>query len=202
MSIYTKIVFLLIFTPLFVFAELDETLQSQLLSMAEADQLVRKQLGEAGWDKAPKELHAKLSKVDQENTEKLKAILNERAWFSLDEVGKEGIGAAFLIIQHSPDREFQKTMLPILKESYLKDEGVSGQEVALLTDRVLIHMGQKQLYGTQADIKNGEISFLPISNEELVDQRRSEMNLPPMDFYKKLLEEMYGLKEHPEIDLN
>ena len=93
-------------------------------------------------------------------------------------------------------------MLSILKESYLKDEGVSGQEVALLTDRVLIHMGQKQLYGTQADIKNGEISFLPISDEELVDQRRSEMNLPPMAFYKKLLEEMYGIKEHPEIDLN
>ncbi|WP_407819237.1 DUF6624 domain-containing protein [Shewanella algae] len=35
------------------------------------DQSARKQLGEAGWDRAPKNLHTKLSTVDHENTKKL-----------------------------------------------------------------------------------------------------------------------------------
>ena len=197
-----RLLFLLLLIPSFANAEIDKVLQSQLLEMAKLDQSVRKQLGEAGWDKAPKNLHTKLSTVDNENTKKLKAILSERQWFTEVEVGKEGIGAAFLIIQHSPDTEFQERMLPILKESYLSNEGVSGQEVALLTDRVLIRMGKKQIYGTQADVKNGEIAFMPISDIDTVDERRAEMNMPPLEFYKKLMEEMYGIKDHPEIDLN
>ncbi|MCF7516524.1 hypothetical protein L3V43_23365 [Pseudoalteromonas sp. L23] len=197
-----RLLFLLYFLPCFVSAEINLPLQVQLIEMAKQDQAVRKQLGDAGWDKAPKELHAKLSSVDHQNTEKLKAILSKRQWLTHAEVGNEGVGAAFLIIQHSSDTEFQERMLPILKRAYLNNEGVSGQEVALLTDRVLIHRGQKQLYGTQADIKNGKVTFMPISEVDKVDERRAEMNMPPLEFYKKIMEEMYGIKDHPEIELN
>ena len=194
--------FLLIFIPSFVSAEINFPLQAQLIEMAKQDQAVRKQLVDAGWDKAAKELHAKLASVDHQNTEKLKAILSKRKWLTNAEVGNEGVGAAFLIIQHSPDTSFQERMLPFLKRAYLNNEGVSGQEVALLTDRVLIHKGQKQLYGTQADIKNGEVTFMPISQVDKVDERRAAMNMPPLEFYRKLMEEMYGIKDHPEIELN
>ena len=192
----------LLFMPFLVFAEIDQTLQSDLLEMAKLDQSARKQLADAGWNEAPKALHNKLSTIDHNNTEKLKMLLRHRQWFSMDEVGKEGIGAAFLIIQHSPDTAFQEKMLPVLKTSYLNNEGVSGQEVALLTDRVLIHKGQKQRYGTQANLEDGEIVFMPIVNIDTIDERRAEMNMPPLAFYKKLMEEMYGIKDHPEIDLN
>ncbi|GIU04584.1 hypothetical protein TUM4261_04960 [Shewanella sp. c952] len=197
-----RLLFLLFFLPFFSSAEINQALQTQLIDMEKQDQSVRKQLGKAGWDKTSKELHAKISAIDHENTEKLKVILSKRHWFKESEVGKEGIGAAFLIIQHSPDQSFQERMLPVLKNSYLKNEGISGQEVALLTDRVLIHKGQKQRYGTQANINNGEITFEPISDIETVDKRRAEMNMPPLEFYKKLMEEMYGIKDHPEIELN
>lgn len=197
-----RLLVLLFFIPFLSSAATNESLQSQLIEMAKLDQLLRNQLGEAGWDKAPKELRAQLSKVDQGNTEALKAILSDRQWFTEKEVGRDGISAAFLIIQHSPDEQFQERMLPILKNSYLNNEGVSGQEVALLTDRVLIHMDKAQIYGTQAEIKNGEVTFMPISDKDLVDKRRAEMGMPPLEYYKKLLEKMYGIKDHPEIDLN
>nr|WP_206099414.1 DUF6624 domain-containing protein [Rheinheimera riviphila] len=170
--------------------------------MAELDQSIRKELGEAGWDKAPKELLDKVSAIDEKNTSKLKSMLSNRAWFSKAEVGIDGIGAAFLIIQHSPDNELKERMLPVLKQAYLNGDGVSGQEVALLTDRVLISKGQQQRYGTQADIRDGKVIFKPIDDPTTVDERRAEMKMPPLEFYRKLLEEMYGITDHPEIDLN
>ncbi|KDM91661.1 DUF6624 domain-containing protein [Photobacterium galatheae] len=185
-----------------VSAEIDQNLRAQLFDMAKADQDIRKELGEAGWHQAPKELREKLLAIDEENTLKLKSILRERSWFTESEIGKDGVGAAFLIIQHSPDYEFKENMLPVLKQSYLNDEGITGQEVALLTDRILISKGQKQRYGTQAKIGHGKVIFEPVSNPESVDERRSEMEIPPLEFYQKLLEEMYGIKDYPEIDLS
>ncbi len=170
--------------------------------MAKLDQSIREEVGNAGWDKAPKELLDKLAATDHENTQKLKSMLNQRNWFSKTEIGEDGIDAAFLIIQHSPDIEFQEKMLPFLKQSYLNGDGITGQKVALLTDRVHLSKGQKQIYGTQADVISGNVIFKPILDAETVDQRRVEMKLPPLDFYKKILEEMYGIKDHPEIDLN
>nr|WP_228371070.1 DUF6624 domain-containing protein [Shewanella piezotolerans] len=88
-----------------------------------------------------------------------------------------------------------------MEKSYLNNEGVSGQQVALLTDRVLIAQGKKQIYGTQADLSEGKVVFSPIEDEANVDKRRKKMNMPPLGLYLKLMEEMYGIKDHPEIDL-
>lgn len=159
-----------------------------LLTMAELDQTIRKELGEAGWDKAPKELLDKVSEIDEKNTSKLKSMLSNRAWFSKAEVGIYAIGAAFLIIQHSLDNEFQERMLPVLKQTYLNGDGVSGQEVALLTDRVLIRKRQQQRFGKQADIRDGKVIFKSIDDPATVDERRAEMKMPPLEFYKKLLD--------------
>ncbi|MBO2562188.1 hypothetical protein I6M33_16525 [Shewanella algae] len=197
-----RLFFLLLLTPLFISAEPNQTIQIQLLEMAKLDQLVREEVGNAGWDKAPKELLDKLAATDHENTQKLKSMLNKRNWFAKSEIGEDGIDAAFLIIQHSPDIEFQEKMLPLLKQSFLNGDGITGQKVALLADRVHLSKGQKQIYGTQADVISGNVIFKPILDAETVDKRRAEMKLPPLDFYKKLLEEMYGIKDHPEIDLN
>ncbi|WP_330959334.1 DUF6624 domain-containing protein [Photobacterium sp. 53610] len=197
-----RILYLLLIIPCYVSAEINLDLQSQLLEMAKVDQEIRKELGESGWHKSSKALQEKALLIDERNTQQLKSILNGRSWFTEAEVGKEGINSAWLIVQHSPDIDFQEKMLPLLEQSYLNREGVTGQEVALLTDRVRIDKGQKQLYGTQANWSDGAIVFKPIENPETVDERRAEMGMPPLEFYKKLLEEMYGLKDHPDIDLN
>lgn len=193
---------LLILASFGAFADINKGLQEQLIEMEKQDQHIREQLRQVGWENAPKALKEQLALIDQHNTTKLKQLLKNRDWFALSEVGKTGIGAAFLIIQHSPDDEFKESMLPVLKQSYLNGEGVSGQKVALLTDRVLIGKGKKQRYGTQADVSNGQIVFKPISEPDTVDARRAEMKMPPLSFYKRLLEEMYGIKDHPDIDLN
>lgn len=197
-----RLFYLLLLLPVLATANTDTTLQTPLLQMANLDQSIRNELVQMGWENASETLKAKLISVDKENTQTLKAMLKERQWFTKSEVGQAGIDAAFLIVQHSPDHEFQSSMLPKLKASYLNNEGVSGQDVALLTDRVHIHNGGKQRYGTQADLKDNKIVFMPIENAETVDKRRAEMNLPPLAIYKKMMEEVCGIKDHPEINLD
>jgi len=186
---------ILFFIPLSVLAEVNSILQSELIEMGIQDQKIRNEVGEAGWHNAPKELLEKLQKIDESNTDKLKFIIKGYSWVTRDLVGVEGVEAAFLIIQHSEDLEFKEQMLPFLKESYLNDEGVDGQQVALLTDRILITQGKKQIYGTQVDLSGGQIIVQPIKDIANVDKRRAEMKMPSLDQYLKLLGDVYGIKK-------
>ncbi|MGO3443923.1 MAG: DUF6624 domain-containing protein [Pseudoalteromonas distincta] len=197
-----RYLFLLLIIPFYSFAEINLPLQKELIEMEIEDQHIRNKIGEAGWQNPPKALLEQMMKIDESNTGKLKAIIKKHYWVTRDLVGVKGVGAAFLVIQHSPDVAFKVKMLPYLKQSYLNGEGVSGQQVALLTDRALIAQGKKQIYGTQADVSEGKVVFSPIEDETNVDKRREEMNMPSLDFYLKIMEKMYGIKEHPEIDLN
>ncbi|ATG77586.1 DUF6624 domain-containing protein [Pseudoalteromonas sp. 1_2015MBL_MicDiv] len=197
-----RYLFLLLIIPFYSFAEINLPLQKELIEMEIEDQHIRNKIGEAGWQNPPKALLEQMMKIDESNTGKLKAIIKKHHWVTKDLVGVKGVEAAFLVIQHSPDVAFKVKMLPYLKQSYLNGEGVSGQQVALLTDRALIAQGKKQIYGTQADVSESKVVFSPIEDETNVDKRREEMNMPSLDFYLKIMEKMYGIKEHPEIDLN
>ena len=193
---------LLAILPFFTLADINSQLTKELIEMKIQDQKIRNEVGKAGWQNPPRELLEQVKKVDETNTAKLKAIIKQYSWLTKDLVGVEGLNAAFLIIQHSPDIAIKAKMLPNLERAYLNNEGITGQQVALLTDRVLIAQGKQQTYGTQADLTDGKIVFKPIEDEANVDERRAKMKMPPLDFYLKLLEEMYGIKDHPEIDLN
>ena len=197
-----RYLFLLLILPFYSFAEINLPLQKELIEMENQDQYIRKVIGETGWKDIPKELIEKMIEIDKTNTVKLKAIIKKHSWLTKDLVGIEGVSAAFMIIQHSPDEAFQEYMLPYLKRSYSNDEGVSGQQIALLTDRILVHQGKKQIYGTQATITDGKVVFHPIEDEANVDERRASMKMPPLDFYLKIMEESNGIKDHPEIDLS
>ena len=70
---------------------------------------------------------------------------------------------------------------------------MSGEAVAIFTDKVSIAQGKSQVFGTQADLIGGKIVFFQIENEDSVDQLRAEMGLPPLQEYKKVLEALYDL---------
>ena len=186
----------LLFLVLFSFNSLAASniqLQRELVSMAQSDQSIRNDIAKIGWNAPPPELLEKLRLIDAKNTKRLKEIIEQHAWVNENLVGRSGVSAAFLIVQHSSDLKFQEAMLPHLKRSFLNGEGVSGQEFALLQDRVLVHQNKLQLYGTQLNILDGELVFDPIFDEEHVDKRRAEVGLPPLDEYKKIVADAYGM---------
>jgi hypothetical protein len=58
--------------------------------------------------------------------------------------------------------------------------------VAIFTDNVSIAHGKNQVFGTQADLVNGEVVFAPIEDENSVDQLRDKMGMLFLESIKKL----------------
>jgi hypothetical protein len=133
----------------------------------------------------------RVQEIDAENTKWLKRVVREHGWPTYSLVGEDGGGAAWLLVQHADaDVKFQRRCLDLMQE--LPKEEVSLTNIALLTDRVLLAEGKKQLYGTQFATTDGKLVPRPIEDEEHVDERRASVGLPPMSEYRQQLEQVYG----------
>jgi hypothetical protein len=180
-------------------------LRDELLRRTEADQEMRKSLmrwvneqratGAADVADLSEEKKAEFEKlakmgqaVDSKNTVWLQGIVEKHGWPTISLVGKEGADAAWLLVQHADkDRKFQRQCLDLMA-ALPKDE-VSQSKIAYLTDRVLLAEGKNQMYGTQLKDADGKPTPLPIEDEANVDQRRSEVGLPPLAEYLKKAEQ-------------
>lgn len=171
----------------------ETALASELKSMCEKDQDVRFQIIQSG------KLHSEegilaLQKIDRENLPRLKAIVEQWGWPGFQLVGEEGEAAMWLLVQHcDADVEFQRVCLKLLKEAVLNGDA-SKKHCAYLEDRVLVHGGLSQLYGTQVLLVDGEVVLNPVQDPEELDRRREEMGLNPLNKYLDDCREIYGLK--------
>jgi hypothetical protein len=136
-------------------------------------------------------LVAAVEKADKENTHWLKEIVRRNGWPTNTLVGEDGAGAAWLLVQHADaEPKFQRQCLDLMTK--LPKEQVSLRNVALLTDRVLLHEGKKQIYGTQFEVIDERYRPRPLEDEANVDRRRAAMDLEPLAEYAKGIEETYG----------
>jgi hypothetical protein len=144
-------------------------------------------------DMRNRQLAARVEAVDRENTAWMRAIVKRHGWPSRAQVGKEGVQAAFLLVQHADAaRDFQKQCLPLIRKAADRGE-VPKEAVAMLTDRLLAAEGKKQRYGSYF-IRNAEGEWIPhpIEDEARVDERRRSMGMVPLAEYAKGLRELYG----------
>lgn len=171
----------------------DPGLRKELLDCVEQDQAIRKEIIKAGVVKPDKSLLERMKAIDERNTNRIKEVIREIGWPSIERVGVDGVNAAFLLVQHS-DLTTQREMLPLIEKAYKSGE-VSGQNYALLVDRVLVGEGKPQAYGTQAlpfeRWNNQEPEFAPIHDIENVDLRRRSVGLSTLAEYRKLLRQVY-----------
>ena len=123
-----------------------------------------------------------MSQIFAENTAWLKRVVSERGWPGRRLVGDGGADAAWLIVQHSDDLDFQRLCLELISAAVEADD-VSPSNLAYLTDRVLVREGKRQRYGTQ--FREGELGMepFPIEDAEHVDDRRAAMGLMPLAAY-------------------
>jgi len=130
--------------------------------------------------------------TDAANLKQLKSIVDKEGFPTVAQVGKRGVEAAFLLTQHADsDPAFQQHVLDTLKER-TGSEAVSGQDFAMLTDRVLIKQGKLQRYGTQFNKKDGTWAPDPMEDPTHIDQRRAALGLPTMSDYTCMIKAMYG----------
>lgn len=128
--------------------------------------------------------------TDRARAERLKEIIDEHGWPTIDLVGRDGASAAWLIAQHADfDVALQERALELMREA-LDDDQVDPVDVAYLEDRVAVNRGRPQTYGTQIRCMDGRPQpATPIRGEAGVDARRKEVGLDPLEDYYAELEE-------------
>jgi hypothetical protein len=177
----------------------EPALRQELLAMVKEDQQVRASVVKALADKGIPlgdaksitdpallkiflEQTGKMSAVDQKNRARLKQVVDKHGWPGKSVVGKDGAHAAWLLVQHADgDLAFQKRCLSLMQAATKGD--VEPQDIAYLTDRILVAQRKKQRYGTQLQQRGGRFTPQPIEDEGNVDKRRAKVGLPPLAEY-------------------
>jgi hypothetical protein len=151
---------------------MNEELRAELLRRVAADQEARHALDV--------EL---MMAADGENLPWLRQVITEVGWPGQSLVGEDGAHAAWLLAQHADsDPIFQRRCLDLLTAAVERGEAAIAQQ-AYLTDRVLLHEGKPQEYGTQAIVRDGRFEPTKLRDPSQVDQRRASVGLGSLAEY-------------------
>jgi hypothetical protein len=130
-----------------------------------------------------------LEAIDAENTAWMKELVARHGWPTLAEVGPKASGEAWLLVQHADrDVEFQEHCLALLEAAAPRGEA-EKKHLAYLHDRVAMHRGRPQRYGTQFTQRDGQLEPYTLEDPARVDEWRAEMGLGTLAEYRKLFEE-------------
>ena len=153
---------------------MDEELRAELVERAGRDQAARLALRSdhtmAAWD-------ALVAPVDRDNTARLREIIGRHGWPGRQLAGDDGAHAAWLLAQHAPP-ELQEECLPLLEDAVARGDA-RPDDLAYLGDRVLMHRGEPQLYGTQYRVINGVLELWTVHDPAGLDERRAALGLEP-----------------------
>jgi len=172
-------------------AKIDTSLQHKILSMFKEDQKWRIESNNIYQGKksvySEDAIESNMGKADSLNLIEAKLIIDKYGFPGYDLVGENGSYGFWAIVQHcDQDIAFQQKAL-VLMGKQVKRYNASGEDFALLQDRVLISEGHKQIYGTQirVDLKTHHAKPLPIEDSLHVDSRRKAVGLSPLGEYLK-----------------
>ncbi len=151
---------------------MDEKLRAELLRRMELDQAARRAFDGEDWE--PVRL------VDDENLPWLKEVIGAYGWPGASLVGTDGAHAAWLLVQHAvADIPFMRHCLGLMTTAVAAGEA-SCTDLAYLTDRVQLHEGGQQEYGTQLTRRGGQWVPDNTRDPDRLDERRATVDLPPM----------------------
>jgi hypothetical protein len=169
-------------------------LREDLLLMARQDQEARAFLLTSGrpWPLDPNNPQVQwMTQVDSRNLKRLKHIINQDGFPTAEEVGLDGVDAAWLIAIHAgSDPDFQQRVLALTIRHVQRGE-VRSDQVAMLTDDLLAGRGKPQRYGTNFEMRDGELKPTPMEDETDIDKLRKSVGLGSLKNYACILRAMY-----------
>jgi hypothetical protein len=161
----------------------NDSLRRVLLDLADRDQAARVSFGAHATDTA---YGRRLIALDSTLADSMRRILARFGLPTRAMVGARGSDAAMLIVQHNAD--LQTAVLAMARAAPAGQ--VSPQALAMLEDRLLVHAGKPQRYGTQFTmVADGQFRFAPTAAIEGLETRRAHAGLPPFEQYVCLMEE-------------
>ena len=161
----------------------NDSLRRVLLTLRDRDQALRAEYGARAGDT----LYVKrMMTEDSLLAIEMDGILSRFGLPTRTMVGPAGSDAAMLVIQHN--WPLQERVLALAKA--LPPGEISPEKLGMLEDRVLVHQGKPQRFGTQFTPRpDGVFRFAPVSEPETLDARRSAAGMPPMLQYVCMFEE-------------
>ena len=170
----------------------DEKLRAELLVMRDRDQQARNGCDNGTPDERMK-CYANMSEtVDKPNTKRINEIYNEIGFPDASKVGKNGLEAFLLILQHSNDVELKQKCLSAITKAF-EAKQLSASEYANFTDRLLFNLGKPQVYGCNFEFKDGKLVMSKTEDLKNLDVRRKKIGLPPIAEYAKILKDAYKM---------
>ncbi|MGZ8843426.1 MAG: VWA domain-containing protein [Pyrinomonadaceae bacterium] len=143
-------------------------------------------------NKKSEELIKRLRNARRNNAAELCKIMKTAGWPSKALVGQEGVDAAFSLLRDSSPFETQVKLLPVIIAATRQGE-IEKPNLAAFIDLLRLKTGSRQLFGTQATIKEGFLILYPIEAEEHVDARRKQFGLGLLADALRDLERIYRL---------
>lgn len=115
---------------------------------------------------------------DAANLARLKQLMPAEGWFTRSEYGDEAAQSAWLIVHHAINSEtqFMKDVLARM-ERLLSGGDINTQDYAYLYDRVAMHDGRRQRYGTQFVCRDRAWTLYPVEEEGDIEARRREIGI-------------------------
>ncbi|HEX5830658.1 MAG TPA: DUF6624 domain-containing protein [Gemmatimonadaceae bacterium] len=166
-------------------------LREELVRMHREDQAAREGLG-AAMAANDTTFAKRMLAGDSLRSARLRTIVQQHGWPTPALVGRDGVDAAWFILQHSPSLELQRALLPAVETAARRGD-MSMRDVAMLTDRVLVREGKPQRYGHSFSVVDGKLVVDPVEDPARLDERRAAMGLRPMSEYVLVLRRAYEL---------
>lgn len=172
----------------------DAALRDELMKMVASDQEAR------GAGTGHPMYTAQTAAVDVQLTAELKGIVARHGWPTMAMVGYEASNGAMVILTHTKDHAWQRSMLPRLER--LAAEGkIDGSVLATMVDKELVSEGKLQRYGTQFKLVDGntKMAMFAVEDPAGLDARRAMVFLTPISVYEQQLEKGYHVQLSDQI---
>ena len=162
----------------------DNPITKALLEMRQKEQAIQAKIDEAsdqfGDEQALFELDEQQQKINVEHMTKLEGFMNDEGWISSKKYGNTASRQALAILKNTGGERLEPHLDMVLKAA--ENGEANPTDVAYIHDKVLMHQGKKQLYGTQIAFneKKGINDVYPIQDEANVDTRRAKVGLEPL----------------------
>lgn len=172
---------------------IDSVLIAKLQTIGTNDQLYRKKIDSLYLNKIKNnELKRSYFKqqdfLDSINLFQVKGILDNQGFPPRLIVGRHNT-VLFYVVQHA-DLEVQEKYYPKFEEA-ANAGNLSWRVLCLMTDRIRMRKGLKQIYGTQITSgKDGESILYEVEDYDNLDKRRQKIGLEPIKDYAKF----FGVK--------
>lgn len=171
----------------------NDELRAELLKMREIDQKARAACAEGKAAEQMKCLVETAEKIDVPNMKRLEEIFDEHGFPTAAMIGKDGVEAFLLILQHAPDERLRQKLLKPIEKAF-KHKEISPSQYAGFVDRLLVRQNKPQIYGSNFDMKDGKLVMSKTKDLKNLDRRRRKIGLPPIAEYVKMLKEFYKLE--------